>query len=751
MNQVRIHGDPFGDDASASQLRGFLRLALGHGMSCSLSLSAVRSRAVAGGQREITLTDGVRDLRVGTCLPPAEVDLLLRAAGNVVAATAPVVVFAPAASRGDATCLAGLAWPHAAIVLAARDQTDAGELLERVRAELRWAGCEHPPHALEARELAPWLSLPGAPAHGPILHVGSGDCADGTDLVLDCWRRDFAPAGRRLRLVLPEIGEDLLASLRRQLADVDAASWEIVRAPFEPGHARDAALILQPCRTLRAAGVLVQALASGRVLCVSRFAGTAGIVGSEGVCVPIGGRRNPATSAAPFAPSAAAVTAAVRTALADTAASAAIGRRARQHVIEQLTRGRPAAPPPVVGRMVDVRPTVVLEAPFFEVSSSSELSIESARALVRRGNVDLRLVPRGPFRGDLAQLRRRAPELEVRLCRQPGAVDLWLASGWPVRATRPQCRVLALRVDWEFGALPWELAPAVTQEADVVVVHSEHTAGVVAAAGRDPGTIALVPHGVDAAMHELAPPDPRLLAWKGDRPAVLFSGGMIWRKGFDVFLRAVLAARQAGQEFVVVVKSIGHDQHYGRFHLGELVRRFQRTPGTPPLLLVDDELSRDELASLYTACDVLLHPYRGEGFCLPVLEARACGLPVVVTGGGAADPLLVGGGASRIPSQRREVELPGSHIGSPWVLEPSAADAGLLLVDTLVHLAERRRAARTAAAGLRASYRWDHAAAAIERLAFAARAGGPAVSPRVSELPLVTLPASPRPVPVGVS
>ena len=34
------------------------------------------------------------------------------------------------------------------------------------------------------------------------------------------------------------------------------------------------------------------------------------------------------------------------------------------------------------------------------------------------------------------------------------------------------------------------------------------------------------------------------------------------------------------------------------------------------------------LAAIYRACDALLHPYRGEGFCLPVLEARACGLPV---------------------------------------------------------------------------------------------------------------------------
>jgi len=749
MNQVRIHGDPFGADAAASLLRSFLRLALGNGMSCALSLSAVRTRPPTAGQREIPLTDGVRDLCVGTCLPPAEVDLLLRAAGSVVAATAPVVVFAEPARRADAVRLAGLEWPQAAIVLPARENVTAADLFERVRAELRWAGCEHPPHALEPRELAPWLALPRPPANGPILHVGNGDPASGIDLVVECWLQTFAPAGRDLLLVLPDAGDAAVAALQQRLQTAITADWAIVRAPFEPGHARDAAVIVLPCRREQPSRLLVQALASGRALCVSRFADTVALVGRDGICVPIGGRFVPADPELPFAPDRAAITNALRTALGDSAASAAIGRRARQHCVEELTRGCPAAPPTPMVHTASTRPTVVLEAPFFEVSSSSELSIETARALLRRGNVDLRLVPRVPFRGDLEQLRRRAPELEAALCRDPGTVDLWLASGWPVRARRPACRRFALRVDWEFGALPWELAPHVTQDADAVVVHSEHVADVVAAAGRAPASIVLVPHGADAAMHELAPSDARVVQWKGRRPAVLFCGGLVWRKGFDVFLHAVLAARKAGHDFVVVVKSVGADQHYSRFHLGELVRRFQQTAGTPPLLLIDDDLSREQLASLYTACDVLLHPYRGEGFALPVLEARACGLPVLATGGGAADALLHGPGATSIPAQRRTVDLPGAHVASPWVLEPSAADAGRLLIEALVHRTERRRDAMAAAAGVRQAFTWDGAAAAIERLANVV-VELPAVEV-VTSLPIVTLPASPRPQPVGAS
>jgi glycosyltransferase involved in cell wall biosynthesis len=51
----------------------------------------------------------------------------------------------------------------------------------------------------------------------------------------------------------------------------------------------------------------------------------------------------------------------------------------------------------------------------------------------------------------------------------------------------------------------------------------------------------------------------------------------------------------------------------------------------------------DQMAALYTAGDVLLATSRGEGFGIPVIEAQACGTPVIVSDW-TAQPELVGAG-----------------------------------------------------------------------------------------------------------
>ena len=69
------------------------------------------------------------------------------------------------------------------------------------------------------------------------------------------------------------------------------------------------------------------------------------------------------------------------------------------------------------------------------------------------------------------------------------------------------------------------------------------------------------------------------------------------------------------------------------------------------IFVVDDEMSDEDISDLYNVADCYVSPYKGEGFNLPVLEAMASGLPVIVTAGGSTDDFVFPPSAVKIPSK----------------------------------------------------------------------------------------------------
>src|SRR5581483_8736299 len=72
----------------------------------------------------------------------------------------------------------------------------------------------------------------------------------------------------------------------------------------------------------------------------------------------------------------------------------------------------------------------------------------------------------------------------------------------------------------------------------------------------------------------------------------------------------------------------------------------------PPVRVLNVRYHDGDMARLYRTAAALVQPYRGEGFCLPVLEGMACGTPPVVTAGGATDDFVDELVGYRIPAAR---------------------------------------------------------------------------------------------------
>ena len=60
----------------------------------------------------------------------------------------------------------------------------------------------------------------------------------------------------------------------------------------------------------------------------------------------------------------------------------------------------------------------------------------------------------------------------------------------------------------------------------------------------------------------------------------------------------------------------------------------QYKTGCSRVVYIDEELSQEQMASIYKASKVVVHPYRAEGFGMHIQEATACGcLPLIPTNG----------------------------------------------------------------------------------------------------------------------
>lgn len=155
------------------------------------------------------------------------------------------------------------------------------------------------------------------------------------------------------------------------------------------------------------------------------------------------------------------------------------------------------------------------------------------------------------------------------------------------------------------------------RQADVVLVGSSYVSDGFVNEGIERSKMRVVPYGVDLQTFHTGPAGVRSASFE-----VIYAGQLTQRKGIAYLLRGYRKFERRDSRLTLVGSVVGSKEP-----LRPYADLFDHVP----------HQTRPALAALYRASDVFVLPTLIEGMPLVVLEAMACGLPVIVTANGPSD------------------------------------------------------------------------------------------------------------------
>jgi len=355
----------------------------------------------------------------------------------------------------------------------------------------------------------------------------------------------------------------------------------------------------------------------------------------------------------------------------------------------------------------------------FSHHSLAHANRELVRRLAARCDVVACTTERPPYPADTVDDLRGVPVWRPGTGEPEGGSPLpavEVRHQWPPDLT-PAAGPLVLMQPWEFGELPAEWVGPIRDVVDELWVATRWSRDCAVASGVPAGKVHIVPYGVDVDRFRPDGPSYPLRTTKGTR--LLFVGGCIERKGIDVLLETYLGAFGPADDVCLVVKPFGSDTVYRTSTLEADVRRAAAGTGAA-VEVVDGDLTGADMAALYRSCHALVQPYRGEGFGLPIAEAMASGLPVVVPADGPCVDFCDDRTGWLVPARRVPI-APAEWTptaGGSWWVETSRLGLAAALRQVVADPDRRRRLGAAARQRIVQDFTWDHAAAAAaDRLA----------------------------------
>ena len=186
------------------------------------------------------------------------------------------------------------------------------------------------------------------------------------------------------------------------------------------------------------------------------------------------------------------------------------------------------------------------------------------------------------------------------------------------------------------------------------------------------------------------------------------------RKAPEVLLKAFNEEFKSDEDVVLICKISNSD---GSIDIASQVRNLHLKPGGGRVVFsLNEVIPSYQLGSLYRSADCFVLPTRGEGWGMPMLEAMACGLPVIATNWGSHCDFMNDGNSYPLRVDRMVPAIAKCpyYAGFSWA-EPSGEHLRELMRHVYEHRDEARGKGERAAHEARTQWAWEHSAQKIIR------------------------------------
>ena len=184
------------------------------------------------------------------------------------------------------------------------------------------------------------------------------------------------------------------------------------------------------------------------------------------------------------------------------------------------------------------------------------------------------------------------------------------------------------------------------------------------------------------------------------------------RKAPEILLRAFNDEFRSDEPVILLCKTINVDTDVDVTK--QVADLDLRGDGGRIHLALNHMIPSYQLGSLYRSSDCFVLATRGEGWGMPVIEAMACGLPVIATNWSAHCDFMTEDNAYPLPVDALVPAIAKCpyYAGFNWA-EPSYAHLRRLLRHVYENQAEARAKGARASREIRENWTWDHAARKI--------------------------------------